>query len=99
MGAGLKTEKLKKVNDDQWDELLKGIDKNGDGKIDFEEFQEHMMLLIPKGHYGPRATQQLSAETASTELTSQAQTSTQQSTMNSTAMSGMSKMGIVSETQ
>ena len=38
MGAGLKTEKLKRVDDDQWDELLKGIDKNGDGKIDFDEF-------------------------------------------------------------
>lgn len=43
MGAGLKKEKLKKVDDDEWDALLKGIDKNGDGKIDFDEFSDHMM--------------------------------------------------------
>ena len=54
MGALDKTEKSSKVDDALWDELLSDIDKDGDGKINFKEFSDHMMLLVHKGHYGNR---------------------------------------------
>ena len=53
-GAGVKTERSARVDDDLWEELLADIDKNGDGEIDFDEFSEHMMGLIKKGKYDLR---------------------------------------------
>ena len=34
--------------------MFREIDKNGDGKIDFEEFTEHMTELIKKGKFDLR---------------------------------------------
>lgn len=34
------------MEEDQWDKLLKGIDKDGDGKINYHEFEAHMLQLV-----------------------------------------------------
>ena len=44
MGSGM--EKIQSVEEDQWDKLLKGIDKDGDGKINYHEFEAHMLQLV-----------------------------------------------------
>ena len=39
MKSGLKaTQIMGSLEDDEWDEILKAMDTNGDGKIDFNEF-------------------------------------------------------------
>ena len=54
MGAGLQKEKSEGVSDEMWDELLANIDKDGDGKINFQEFSDHMLELVDKGRYDTR---------------------------------------------
>jgi Ca2+-binding EF-hand superfamily protein len=54
MGAGLQKEKSEGVSDAMWDELLANIDKDGDGKINFQEFSDHMLELVDKGRYDTR---------------------------------------------
>ena len=55
LGAGLNGQQTgERVDESLWDELLADIDKNGDGKIDFDEFTDHMMGLIGKGCYDRR---------------------------------------------
>ena len=44
LGSG--TQKIQSVEDDQWDKLFKGIDKDGDGQINYHEFEEHMYKLL-----------------------------------------------------
>ena len=39
-------EKVQSDEDGLWDKLLKGIDKDGDGNINFYEFEDHMMQLL-----------------------------------------------------
>ena len=57
--ASLELRSAEKVAESTWDDidkLFKEIDKNGDGAIDFEEFNAHMVELIRKGGYDRRRT-------------------------------------------
>ena len=40
------TQNVQSDEEGLWDKLLKGIDKDGDGQINFYEFEDHMMQLL-----------------------------------------------------
>ena len=75
-----------------WDELLNDIDKEGLGKINFEQFSDHMMELIEKGHYSNRDVKQnevvTSKEAHGASSTNMSQQSALPSTEASTIVSG-----------
>ena len=50
----------------EWDNLFAGIDKDGDGKISFHEFQAHMLDMLKKE---PNFRYEHSSGTASTAFT------------------------------
>ena len=36
----------KSIDDHVWDQVVKEVDENGDGEVDFEEFKEMMQKLL-----------------------------------------------------
>ena len=36
----------KAIDDHVWDQVVKEVDENGDGEVDFEEFKEMMQKLL-----------------------------------------------------
>ena len=63
--ASLEIRDTEKVDDDTEAKIVKlfeEIDKNSDGKIDLEEFSEHMMGLVRKGVYDKRKTKKFDSQ-------------------------------------
>ena len=48
------TEKCKGEEAGDWESIMKEIDTNKDGFVDFEEFRQHMHGLLKKGEYSLR---------------------------------------------
>ena len=63
---GQSEEKIQPMQAKEWEDLLKGIDRDGDGKISFAEFEEHMLEMLKKE---PNFSYGCSTATVSTALT------------------------------
>ena len=48
------TEEQKEQEGGEWETIMKEIDTNQDGFIDFEEFRQHMHELLKKGEFNLR---------------------------------------------
>ena len=64
-GLGHGEQQTQPMQAKEWEDLFKGIDKDGDGKINFSEFQEHMLEMLKKE---PNFRFETSTEAASTAI-------------------------------